>query len=627
MWRMMEGRSRVLWALIAASTLVLSSGASVAAVENDAPPTDTGELVTPPVGSPNTSNDLVPSESPIPMDDATGIETIDPSAEPPTPEGVIDEPGPVTSSSEIPEEVARGSQENTQAAPLKVVLSLDASRVGVGEPLTANWQITGGNNPKVTDLKFVTEITDGPMLFTSGSRAPSTSSFGLVGSATTTVANSGNRILFDMWVTDSGKTVRYRSDRVTVAGFSGKTTGGWGTVTDSRTGEEGTGYYSGGALLKGWFVVAQEWFYTNTKGFVQYNWVRVNGTWYYFMDRGQMATGWLRQAGSWYYLDPGSGAMKTGWVTRGGEWYYLNPSAGGVMATGWAKIRGTWYYLDPSSGAMATGWRKVGSRWYYLTSSGAMATGWMRIGNAWYYLELNSGAMATGWLRLADTWYYLNPSGAMATGWVKSDGTWYYLEPTSGALQAGASSLVVLVNKRNPLDPITYVPALVPLARVGVGGGELMRPEAANAMGRMVSAARSSGIQMQVGSGYRSYWTQASLFASYVARDGLVEAETYSARAGYSEHQTGLAADMSSPNEGCYLHTCFGNTKAGQWIAANSWRYGFIVRYPRGYTHITGFIWEPWHVRYVGVEVATAMHNRGIPTYEQYMDSPAAPTY
>ena len=256
--------------------------------------------------------------------------------------------------------MARGSQENTQAAPLKVVLSLDASRVGVGEPLTANWQITGGNNPKVTDLKFVTEITDGPMLFTSGSRAPSTSSFGLVGSATTTVANSGNRILFDMWVTDSGKTVRYRSDRVTVAGFSGKTTGGWGTVTDSRTGEEGTGYYSGGALLKGWFVVAQEWFYTNTKGFVQYNWVRVNGTWYYFMDHGQMATGWLRQAGSWYYLDPGSGAMKTGWVTRGGEWYYLNPSAGG--SDGHRLGKDSWHLVLPRSKQWCHGHR-VAQSW------------------------------------------------------------------------------------------------------------------------------------------------------------------------------------------------------------------------------------------------------------------------
>ena len=84
---------------------------------------------------------------------------------------------------------------------------------------------------------------------------------------------------------------------------------------------------------------------------------------------------------------------------------------------------------------------------------------------------------------------------------------------------------------------------------------------------------------------------------------------------------------MASPSEGCYLGSCFGNTRAGKWIAANSWRYGFIVRYPQGYTHVIGFIWEPWHVRYVGVDVATAMRNRGDATYEQYLGVPAAPKY
>ncbi len=189
------------------------------------------------------------------------------------------------------------------------------------------------------------------------------------------------------------------------------------------------------------------------------------------------------------------------------------------------------------------------------------------------------------------------------------------------------ANIKVLVNKKNPLKPKTFVPKLMALSSVGVGGGEYMQPEAAKAMGNMVAAARKSGVHMEVWSGYRSYATQASLFDNYVRRSGVARAETYSARPGYSEHQTGLAADMAAPNEGLYLSAGFGATNAGRWVKANAWRYGFIVRYPEGYTHITGYIYEPWHVRYVGTAVAKNMRDKGIKTYEQYVKAPAAPGY
>ncbi len=626
---MIQGRARVLWALIGSITLVMSCGISAAAMEDAGADSNTtiSNTMIPNTTIPIDSVTTGPIEGSVGSDPSTPQEPVDktPATEEPTgATAPSSSPTPETNAAvESPESEA--PQEQIAATPIAVTVTMDRTKVKVGESITASWKVTGGSNPSIDSLRFVTEITEGSVLVSSAVHVPDVASPGSAGSVAMAVPDTGNRIFLEVTVTGDGDTVRHRSDRVTVTGFSGKVPAGWRTVTDSRTGEEGAGYYAGGALKKGWFVVGKEWFHANSRGFLQYGWVSTNRTWYYLGTSGAMATGWAKIDGSWYYLDPSSGAMRTGWLKVSGEWYYLQ--SGGAMATGWAKISGSWYYLDPDSGAMKTGWVKVSGEWYYLQSGGAMATGWAKINGSWYYLSPGNGAMRTGWLKLGNTWYYLNPSGVMATGWVRVNGTWYYLEPVSGALQSGASSLVVLVNKKNPLDPITYVPALVPLSRVGVGGGKSMRPEAANAMGRMISDARASGIHMQVGSGYRSYWTQAALFASYVSRDGVVEAETYSARAGYSEHQTGLAADISSPSEGCYLQTCFGNTRAGKWIAANAWRYGFIVRYPNGYTHVTGFIWEPWHVRYVGVDVATAMRNSGAATYEQYLGAPAAPRY
>ncbi|MFT3942296.1 MAG: D-alanyl-D-alanine carboxypeptidase family protein [Ancrocorticia sp.] len=623
---MSERRARNLWALIGSIALVMSCGVSATAVEGtgavstSTTPIDstTATLTEEPSGN-GTSAPTAPPDSPeTPTTTETPVATEEPHEAIATPSS-----SPIPES-EVPAPDSAAPQEQV-AAPIAVSVTMDKTKAKVGESLTASWKITGGSRPRVGALRFVTEIAEGSVLISSAAHVPNVASPGTAGSVTMAVPDTGNRIFLEVSVIDDGDTVRHRSASVTVTGFTGKVAAGWRNVTDTRSGERGDGYYAGGALKKGWFVVGNEWFYSDSRGFLRYGWVSSNGKWYYLETSGAMATGWAIIGGSWYYLDPGNGAMVTGWVSSSGKWYYLGAS--GAMATGWARVGGNWYYFDPSSGAMATGWVKLGGAWYYLNTSGAMMTGWVSTNGKWYYLDLSNGAMRTGWLRLGSAWYYLHPNGAMATGWVMVSGTWYYLEPGSGVLQSGASSLVVLVNKKNPLNPIGYVPALVPLSSVGVGGGESMRPEAASAMGKMVSAARASGIYMQVGSGYRSYWTQAALFAAYAERDGVAEAETYSARAGYSEHQTGLAADMASPSEGCYLGSCFGNTRAGKWIAANSWRYGFIVRYPQGYTHVTGFIWEPWHVRYVGVDVATAMRNRGDATYEQYLGAPAAPRY
>jgi D-alanyl-D-alanine carboxypeptidase len=181
---------------------------------------------------------------------------------------------------------------------------------------------------------------------------------------------------------------------------------------------------------------------------------------------------------------------------------------------------------------------------------------------------------------------------------------------------------LVAVNKRLPLSPTSYVPPSL----VGIGSQQ-MRPDAANALERMINDAAASGISVTAVSGYRSYDQQVSLYNSYVAQYGQAYADTISARPGFSEHQSGLAMDIGNPDGACGLQACFAGTPAGSYAAANAWRYGFIVRYPDGYRNITGYTYEPWHLRYVGTDAAAQMRSGGVPTLEQYFTLAPAPGY
>lgn len=134
-----------------------------------------------------------------------------------------------------------------------------------------------------------------------------------------------------------------------------------------------------------------------------------------------------------------------------------------------------------------------------------------------------------------------------------------------------------------------------------------------NAFSNMQKDASNQGINLKVISGFRSYSTQNRLYNNYVARDGKVAADRYSARPGHSEHQTGLAADINS------LSQDFINTKEGQWLNNNMHKYGFILRYPKGKESITGYMYEPWHIRYIG-NLSNSLYNNGNwITLEEYL--------
>jgi D-alanyl-D-alanine carboxypeptidase len=185
-----------------------------------------------------------------------------------------------------------------------------------------------------------------------------------------------------------------------------------------------------------------------------------------------------------------------------------------------------------------------------------------------------------------------------------------------------ANSLWVVANKQRPLNPSSYKPAL------GYFKGVALAKVTATALTKMAAGmAKDKAGTLLLNSGYRSYDTQKIVHARQVARLGLKAGEALAARPGYSEHQTGLAADVSASGQGCAIQVCFAKTKAGKWLAANAWQYGFILRYPDGQTKVTGYQFEPWHFRYVGVQLATEMKSQNIATLEKFWQLPAAPSY
>lgn len=189
-------------------------------------------------------------------------------------------------------------------------------------------------------------------------------------------------------------------------------------------------------------------------------------------------------------------------------------------------------------------------------------------------------------------------------------------------------SLWVVVNKLRPLAPQDYAaPDLVDVPVPYVNAPQ-MRREASDAVVAMFAAyTAETGLQMQSQSAYRSYSTQVSVYQGWVDRLGQAAADLTSARPGHSEHQTGLVIDISSVPAVCALDQCFADTPQGQWLAANAHRWGFILRYPEGKTEVTGYEFEPWHFRYVGVALATEMQATGVATMEEFFGLPAAPTY
>ena len=179
------------------------------------------------------------------------------------------------------------------------------------------------------------------------------------------------------------------------------------------------------------------------------------------------------------------------------------------------------------------------------------------------------------------------------------------------------NNLIVLVNKNNQLLRNYKPNDLEKINLEFANEKKYLRKEAKIAFEKLAKDAKQLGYRIVAVSAYRDYNYQNELFNYYVKEKGLDYALECSAKPGHSEHQTGLAVDVEGENKD---YDNFLDTKEFTWMKNNSYKYGFILRYPKGKEHITGFKFEPWHYRYVGIKIAKEIYEKNI-TLEEYLKS------
>lgn len=249
-------------------------------------------------------------------------------------------------------------------------------------------------------------------------------------------------------------------------------------------------------------------------------------------------------------------------------------------------------------------------------------------------LVLGAGASAAG-IALsaepprppADTSQSASPSAAPSATPVAAAKPKSFFDKTRLSID-DPNSLWVVGDKLRPLNPVRYVPPDLVTANVPYSANAIMRAEAAAAMETMFAAAEAEGAgRLMLQNAYRSYDSQVNVHGGLVGRLGKEKARAQSAVPGYSEHQTGLSADIMSSPQQCSIQACFGTTPQGMWLAENAWRFGYHLRYPEGKTDVTGYVYEPWHYRYVGPELAAELRATGTATLEEFFGLPPAPDY
>ena len=265
------------------------------------------------------------------------------------------------------------------------------------------------------------------------------------------------------------------------------------------------------------------------------------------------------------------------------------------------------------------GWQESEGQRYYLYEDGTYAVGWLELEGKRYYLNEN-GVMQTGWLELEDRRYYLRPDGTMARGKTEIEGNVFYF--TSSGAQ------ILMANPWNRV-PENYMPDLVPISSAISSRGSRIDRRCYDALVSMMADCKTdSGASVYIVSAYRNQETQtvnynkmvnAYLSAGYSQESARAKAAKSVAVPGTSEHQLGLAVDIIDTR--CWSLTPAQADLPGQkWLMENCWRYGFILRYPEDKTEITGIVYEPWHYRYVGLDVAAELHASGL-TLEEYLES------
>jgi len=393
--------------------------------------------------------------------------------------------------------------------------------------------------------------------------------------------------------------------------FHGRKVTGWQEIDGNRyyfqedhtmaTGwlmqEENT-YYLGsdGTLDRGWISIEEDWYYSDESGVIQTGWQDIQFQRYYFRDDGIMYTGWMEQDGKQYHLAE-DGAMSMGFVQLDNQTYYF--SENGVMHTGALSLDED-MYLFLEDGTMHTGWLEHSSGIsYYQPDSGTLVTDWQEIEGKRYFFDTD-GIMQTGWMHQGEYRYYLHADGSAAVGPTDIDGTTYYFSPKG--------IHVVLVNTQHK------VPDYYELNLATVQDWHRVSEVCLEPLKQMLADCKAAGIKYTFNSAYRSIGEQSDILQKrtqeYQER-GLDPNAAYRkaretvALPGTSEHHLGLAVDLLGED-------------AIAWLNQHCWEYGFIRRYTAEKEHITGFVDEPWHFRYVGTEISLDMKDSGL-CLEEYL--------
>ena len=376
---------------------------------------------------------------------------------------------------------------------------------------------------------------------------------------------------------------------------------------------------------------------------LQTGWVESEGHTYYYLEDGSLASGWHEIDGNRYHFSS-DGCLEKGFRQIDGQTYYF--STDGTRYSGWLDVDGAKFYLR-QSGSLTTGWLSLEGQRYYLTENGAavgiqhvdgsnyvfdkdgqLTSGWADLGGETAYGDLNCHPV-TGWQVIEGTRYYFSESGILQTGWTEIDGLTYCFREDGSPMQgitpegqfASSGQLVILVN------PWNFVPEGYTVELKKINEEHQIAAIAYRDLNEMITDCANAGHQPVVCSSYRTQEYQEGLFAKKVQRlmddhgypeeTARVIAAQSVAIPGTSEHQLGLAADIID-NRNWNLNESQARMPTQQWLMEHSWRYGWILRYPDEKSEITGIIYEPWHYRYVGKEVAAEIHDLGV-CLEEYL--------
>lgn len=390
-------------------------------------------------------------------------------------------------------------------------------------------------------------------------------------------------------------------------------------------------WYDSHVDRSGWLRKDGETLYVDFHGRPYSGWLEADGCRYY-LDAGHPATGWVELDGNRYLFDETfaqhfgwcetqqgklylgeSGVALTGWQELDGSRYCFSPD--GICLQGWQEIVGERYYFD-KTGKMATGRLELPEGQYLLREDGTMVTGWAPDGK--YFLP--TGQMATDWQEIDGRLFCFQSDGTPITGWITRGEYRYYLTAEGAAV--GANEIdgrqyfftpkgicLLLINGFHTM-PQDYEYDLVNITREILVDRSVEQP----LLQLIAACEEATGRHCDLNCGYRDIGTQAAMREAmtqqYMAGgmdEGAARALAYASVAipGQSEHQTGLAVDLTCGDE-------------ENWLMQHCWEYGFIVRYPEGKQAITHIANEFWHFRYVGREVAMDMRDSGL-CLEEYL--------